>query len=33
MNRGDRETTLGKARTYADLAFELDPGNANAHVA
>jgi adenylate cyclase len=27
----DRETALGKARSYADRALELDPGNADAH--
>ena len=27
----DRETALGKARTYTDRALELDPANADAH--
>jgi len=29
----DRETALGKARVYADKALEIDPGNADAHIA
>ena len=29
----DRETALGKARSYADSALEIDPGNADAHMA
>ena len=29
----DRETALGKARAYADKALEIDPGNADAHIA
>jgi len=29
----DREPALGKARTYADRALEIDPGNADAHIA
>jgi adenylate cyclase len=29
----DRETALGKARGYAARALELDPGNADAHIA
>jgi adenylate cyclase len=29
----DRETALGKARAYADRALEIDPGNADAHMA
>jgi adenylate cyclase len=29
----DRETAIDKARTYADSALEIDPGNADAYTA